>query len=444
MAVGGYGRGEMALHSDVDIAFVTPWKPTGWTETAIEAILYLLWDLGLKVGHSTRTRRRGDPRRRGATIRSAPRSSRRATSGATRRSSTRSRRASGRRSSPATSPPSSRRSSTSATRATGGWATAATSSSPTSRKARAACATSTRSSGSANMPIGCASVAELVEVGLLSADGAAPVPARRALPLGGALPPPSRRRPRRGAADLRLSARDRGADELCRPARQIAGRALHAPLFPAREDGRRPDRRLPRPSRREVRRARAPHRPARLPPPARASSKASCSTAAGSPFPTTTFFAEDPVRLIQHVRARRPPRARNPSAGDARRRPQRQADRRRRCAPIPRANALFLDVLTSPRDPETVLRWMNEAGVFGRFIPDFGRVVAQMQFDMYHHYTVDEHSIRAIGLLSRIERGELKEDHPLATALVPADRLAPRALCRGAAPRHRQGPRRRP
>jgi [protein-PII] uridylyltransferase len=60
---------------------------------------------------------------------------------------------------------------------------------------------------------------------------------------------------------------------------------------------------------------------------------------------------------------------------------------------------------------------MNEAGVLGRFVPDFGRVVAQMQFDMYHHYTVDEHSIRAIGLLARIERGELAEDHPLTTAL---------------------------
>ena len=60
---------------------------------------------------------------------------------------------------------------------------------------------------------------------------------------------------------------------------------------------------------------------------------------------------------------------------------------------------------------------MNEAGVFGRFVPDFGRVVAQMQFDMYHHYTVDEHSIRAIGLLAAIERGELKQDHPLSTAI---------------------------
>jgi len=51
-------------------------------------------------------------------------------------------------------------------------------------------------------------------------------------------------------------------------------------------------------------------------------------------------------------------------------------------------------------------------------VPDFGRVNAQMQFDMYHHYTVDEHTIRAIGLMARIERGEMKQDHPLATALV--------------------------
>ena len=84
----------------------------------------------------------------------------------------------------------------------------------------------------------------------------------------------------------------------------------------------------------------------------------------------------------------------------------------------PRANALFMEVLTCVDSPEMVLRWMNEAGVFGRFVPDFGRVVAQMQFDMYHHYTVDEHSIRAIGLLAAIERGELKDDHPLSTAII--------------------------
>src|SRR5207253_2745676 len=54
----------------------------------------------------------------------------------------------------------------------------------------------------------------------------------------------------------------------------------------------------------------------------------------------------------------------------------------------------------------------------GGFVLDRGRVVAQMQFDMYHHYTVDEHSIRAIGLLAAIERGELKQDHPVSTAII--------------------------
>ena len=55
MAVGGYGRSEMSPHSDVDIAFLVGGKKTAWCEQVVEAMLYLLWDLGLKVGHSTRT-----------------------------------------------------------------------------------------------------------------------------------------------------------------------------------------------------------------------------------------------------------------------------------------------------------------------------------------------------------------------------------------------------
>jgi [protein-PII] uridylyltransferase len=83
-----------------------------------------------------------------------------------------------------------------------------------------------------------------------------------------------------------------------------------------------------------------------------------------------------------------------------------------------RANALFLDLLTSRNDPEKVLRWFNEAGVFGRFIPDFGRVNAQMQFDMYHHFTVDEHTIRAVGLLARIEKGAMKDELPFPSEIM--------------------------
>ncbi|MFG1418824.1 [protein-PII] uridylyltransferase [Xanthobacter sp. V0B-10] len=69
----------------------------------------------------------------------------------------------------------------------------------------------------------------------------------------------------------------------------------------------------------------------------------------------------------------------------------------------PEANRLFLEVLASKNAPETVLRRMNEAGVLGRFLPEFGKVVAMMQFNMYHHYTVDEHLLRCIGILSEIE-----------------------------------------
>ena len=84
----------------------------------------------------------------------------------------------------------------------------------------------------------------------------------------------------------------------------------------------------------------------------------------------------------------------------------------------PDANRMFLEILTSRRDPETTLRRMNEAGVLGRFVPDFGRVVAQMQHDMYHVYTVDEHTIRAIGMLSKIEHGSLEEDLPLSNEII--------------------------
>ncbi len=68
------------------------------------------------------------------------------------------------------------------------------------------------------------------------------------------------------------------------------------------------------------------------------------------------------------------------------------------------ANKLFVEILTSD-NAEIVLRRMNEAGVLGRFIPPFGKIVSMMQFNMYHHYTVDEHLLRCIGNLQDIERG---------------------------------------
>jgi len=85
----------------------------------------------------------------------------------------------------------------------------------------------------------------------------------------------------------------------------------------------------------------------------------------------------------------------------------------------PRAIEAFLSIAASDRHPGAALRLMNEAGVLGRFLPEFGRIVAQMQFNMYHHFTVDEHTLRAVDFIADIEKGRFKEDHPLATEIFP-------------------------
>ncbi len=84
------------------------------------------------------------------------------------------------------------------------------------------------------------------------------------------------------------------------------------------------------------------------------------------------------------------------------------------------ANRLFLGILTSRHTPETVLRHMNESGVLGRFVPEFGRIVALMQFNMYHHYTVDEHLLRAVGNLADLEKRESAKEHRLAAEILPS------------------------
>jgi len=144
-------------------------------------------------------------------------------------------------------------------------------------------------------------------------------------------------------------------------------------------------------------------------------------------IPSDDYFRDDPIRLVElFAVAAREQLEIHPRAMRAASRDSGLIDRSVRADQ--RANGLFLEVLTTIDHPELVLRWMNEAGVFGRFVPDFGRVVAQMQFDMYHHYTVDEHSIRAIGLLAAIERGELKNEHPLSTAILQKQVASRRVL----------------
>lgn len=83
------------------------------------------------------------------------------------------------------------------------------------------------------------------------------------------------------------------------------------------------------------------------------------------------------------------------------------------------ANQLFLEILTNHKSTERILRRMNESGVLGKFVPEFGKIVALMQFNMYHHYTVDEHLIRSIGVMAGIVGGKYRDELPLTHELLP-------------------------
>ena len=117
-----------------------------------------------------------------------------------------------------------------------------------------------------------------------------------------------------------------------------------------------------------------------------------------------------------------------------------------------KAASLFLNLLcggdeaqgTEPTcDSARWLTLLNETGVLGRYLPDWRRIVGQMQFDTYHVYTVDVHTVQAIKVLNSIEAGSLERNRTGRERADGAGAIAPRALCRHAAARHRQRPRRR-
>ncbi len=80
--------------------------------------------------------------------------------------------------------------------------------------------------------------------------------------------------------------------------------------------------------------------------------------------------------------------------------------------------ACFMDVLLAEKNQERLLRQMHESTILGRVIPDFARISSQMQYDMYHVYTTDDHTIRAVGLLNTIEQGQHRDKFPLSSDVI--------------------------
>ncbi len=412
VAVGGYGRGQMAPFSDIDLLFLTPWKQTAWGEQLIETMLYLLWDLGLKVGHATRSldeqmrATKGD-----VTICTAMLESRFIWGD---------------------QPLYDEAVARFRSEVVAGGARAFITAKLAERDARHQRMGDSRylvepqlkegKGGLRDLHTlawiarhvhGIEHISELVDKGLLTAGEA--------------------RQFRRSESFLwavRLNLQDiagRPEDRLTfdvqpelaarlaygtRGGMSAVERFMRHYFLTVRTVGDLTGLFLAQLEEQTSRSAWLPaltRRPGRF--------KGFTLRRGQIGVPDADFFKSDPVRLLElfaiSAREKLPihPQAMRQAAEDA----ALIDDRVRRDKT---ANALFLEVLTDSHDPETVLRWMNDTGVFGRFVPDFGRVVARMQYDMYHHYTVDEHSIRAIGLVARIGSGALRGEHKLSHALL--------------------------
>ncbi|WP_232494994.1 [protein-PII] uridylyltransferase [Novosphingobium kaempferiae] len=415
MAVGGYGRGEMAPHSDVDIAFLTPIKQTPWCEQVIEAMLYFMWDLSLKIGHSSRSL--DDMVRMSKsdlTIRTAMLEGRYVWGDQDLYEEARARFFKD---------------------VVSGTERQFVVEKLAEREERHKRMGDSRYVVEPNVKEGKGSLrdlhtlywigkyihkvrspAELVDVGLLTAKEYRSF--RRAENFFWAvrchLHTITRRAEDRLTFDLQreVAGRMNFSD---RPGKSAVERFMQMFFLQAKVVG----------SLTGVFLAQLDEQFAkRQPRGLLAGFRARERVIKGYKVfggrlraPSDDWFANDPVRLIEiFVLAERegleihPETLRLISRDSALIRDEVRDDRR--------ANDLFMELLTSRRNPEVALRSFNEAGVFGRFVTEFGRVNAQMQFDMYHHYTVDEHTIRAIGLVSRIEKGELKDDHPLAHEVI--------------------------
>ena len=117
-----------------------------------------------------------------------------------------------------------------------------------------------------------------------------------------------------------------------------------------------------------------------------------------------TVMASDPLNMIRlFTLARREQKDIHPAALTALTRNLRGFTESVR--EMPEARELILDTILGGKEPGPTLRRMNEAGVLGRAIPEFGSIVAQTQFNMYHHYTVDEHTLRAVETIADLEHG---------------------------------------
>ena len=414
LGVGGYGRGEMAPFSDVDLLFLTPWKVTPWAETVVESMLYLLWDLKLKVGHSTRTVK--DCLRLGTedyTIRTAllerrticgddalpEELHRRLWSDLFARTlpdfieaklaerGERHRRQGGQR----------------------------YMLEPNVKEAKGGLRDLQTLYWIAKYRYRVREAAELVSLGVFTADefGAFEAAERFLWCVRCHMHLVAGRAADQLTFDMQVDVATRMgfADHSGRRAVEHfmqayfrhatrVGELTRILLVALEADNVKSEPGLMAFFKRK-RKVRAPYveRQGRL-------DVANEAAFLGTPLNMLGIF-EEALRtaLLLHPHAMRLIGANRHLIDKALRED-------------PAAAKLFLGLLLRHGNPERALRRMNELEVLSAFLPEFAPIVAMMQFNMYHSYTVDEHTIQVVSNLAQIERGELAEDLPLATSIL--------------------------
>ena len=426
MAVGGYGRGALAPYSDIDLLFLRPYKPTAHTESVIEFMLYALWDLGFKVGHASRTIDECIKlSREDFTIRTATLEARRLTGDE------------------ALAEELQRRFRDEVVRGTAAEFVAAKLKERDERHARAG---ASRYLVEPNVKEGKGALRDLHTLFWIAQYTHPPKDQNGELRNGVVQLDLFDKREVRlfiqafdflwavrchlhfitGRPEERLSfdlqpelARRMGyGDRGDAPAVErfmwryfLIAKEVGAltRAFSAKLEGEQA-KHEPRGLSRLLGQRRAPRKPLDAP--------GFYEDGARLNVDGIHVFHEDPVNLLRlFVIADRRGLDLHPDAFTAVTRSLHLITPKVRRDPV--AASAFLDVLARGKHAYSVLTLMNDSGLLGRYIPEFGRIVAQMQFNMYHSYTVDEHTLRAVGVMADIAAGRLFEDHPLSVATWP-------------------------
>ncbi|KAA9005313.1 [protein-PII] uridylyltransferase [Histidinibacterium aquaticum] len=414
IAVGGYGRGEMAAYSDVDLLFLTPWKITPWAESVIETMLYILWDLKLKVGHASRTVK--DCIRlakQDFTIRTSLVEYRHIAGDAALAEELGERL----------------------------WTELFRSSAPAFVEAKLAeRAERHRKQGGQRYMVepnvkegkgglrdlqslfwigkyvyGVRDAAELVDHGLFSREEYDTFiraedflwAVRCHLHLLGNRAVDQLTFDMQVEVAERMGYRDRGGrrgvewfmQDYFRRATQV-GDLTRIFLTVLEQSQTKPE---PMLTRLMTRRKKA------KPPYAIKQNRLTVGDEAE--------FLGDKLNLLRIFReAMRTGTLLHPDAMRLIAANLRLVDEEMRASP--EAARIFFDTLLKNGNPERALRRMNELGMLAAYIPEFQPIVAMMQFNMYHSYTVDEHTIQVVSSLAQIERGELDEELPVAAQIL--------------------------